>query len=178
MPSQITISAIESKVFKQSTPGYDSEEVDTFLDDICDEMERMINESGKLQQQLREAQMTIQRLQQQQAAKPQEAPRSAAPAAPESDAGFTQSQEESFREILVLAQKVKNETIQAAQEKASKMLEEAEQKASEQLAPIEEKKESLNRQVEALKQTVADYRSRFEALLQAQQEALDKVSDM
>ena len=56
MQQQITIDAIESKEFAIRKNGYDQDEVDAFLDDICDEMERQIGTINKLQQQLREAQ--------------------------------------------------------------------------------------------------------------------------
>ena len=49
---QITIDAIESKEFAIRKNGYDQDEVDSFLDDICDEMERQLGTINKLQQQL------------------------------------------------------------------------------------------------------------------------------
>ena len=41
-----------------------------------------------------------------------------------------------------------------------------------------EEKEALTRQVGELKKTAQEYRARFEELLQAQQEALEKASDL
>ena len=61
MAQQITIQAIEQKEFRTKARGYDPEEVDTFLDDICDEMERQQNTIASLQQQVREAQNAAQR---------------------------------------------------------------------------------------------------------------------
>ena len=91
---QITIDAIESKEFAIRKNGYDQDEVDSFLDDICDEMERQLGTINKLQQQLREAQTA--------AARPVPVP-AAASVSPQSEAAF--------REILEMAQKVKEETI-------------------------------------------------------------------
>ena len=89
---QITIDAIESKEFAIRKNGYDQDEVDSFLDDICDEMERQLGTINKLQQQLREAQTA--------AARPVPVP-AAASVSPQSEAAF--------REILEMAQKVKAE---------------------------------------------------------------------
>ena len=83
-----------------------------------------------------------------------------------------------FREILEMAQKVKNETIAAAEAKAAAIVAKAEEEAADKLGSLSEEKEKLTGQVEALKTAAADYRAKFEALLQAQQEAMEKASDL
>ena len=165
---QITIEMIETKEFKTKPRGYDPQEVDEFLDAICDEMARQLDEIQSLQQQLAAAK----------AARPApvtEAPTQqikpvvARPAAvPDSD----------FREILEMAQKVKNETIAAAEAKAAAFVAKAEEEAADKLGSLSEEKEKLTGQVEALKTAAAEYRAQFEALLQAQQEAMEKASDL
>ena len=108
---QITIEMIETKEFKTKPRGYDPQEVDEFLDAICDEMVRQLDQIAALQQQLAAAK----------AARPvveaptqQVKPIVAAPVKPVPDADF--------REILEMAQKVKNETIAAAEAKAEEIL--------------------------------------------------------
>lgn len=169
---QITIEMIETKEFKTKPRGYDPQEVDEFLDAICDEMARQLDEIQSLQQQLAAAK----------AARPAPAPApvteaptqqikpvTARPAAvPDSD----------FREILEMAQKVKNETIAAAEAKAAAIVAKAEEEAADKLGSLSEEKEKLTDQVEALKTAAAEYRAKFEALLQAQQEAMEKASDL
>ena len=83
-----------------------------------------------------------------------------------------------FREILEMAQKVKNETIVAAEAKAAAIVAKAEEEAADKLGSLSEEKEKLTGQVEALKTAAAEYRAKFEALLQAQQEAMEKASDL
>ena len=83
-----------------------------------------------------------------------------------------------FREILEMAQKVKNETIAAAEAKAAAIVAKAEEEAADKLGSLSEEKEKLTDQVEALKTAAAEYRAKFEALLQAQQEAMEKASDL
>ena len=171
---QITIEMIETKEFKTKPRGYDPQEVDEFLDAICDEMARQLDEIQSLQQQLAAAK----------AARPAPAP---APA-PVTEAPTQQIKpvtarpaavpDSDFREILEMAQKVKNETIAAAEAKAAAIVAKAEEEAADKLASLSEEKEKLTGQVEALKTAAAEYRAKFEALLQAQQEAMEKASDL
>ena len=125
---QITIEMIETKEFKTKPRGYDPQEVDEFLDAICDEMARQLDEIQSLQQQLAAAK----------AARP--APVTEAPtqqikpvvarpvAVPDSD----------FRDILEMAQKVKNETITAAEAKAAAIVAKAEEEAADKLGSLSE----------------------------------------
>ena len=83
-----------------------------------------------------------------------------------------------FREILEMAQKVKSETIAAAEAKAAAIVAKAEEEAADKLGSLSEEKEKLTGQVAALKTAAAEYRAKFEALLQAQQEAMEKASDL
>ena len=171
---QITIEMIETKEFKTKPRGYDPQEVDEFLDAICDEMARQLDEIQSLQQQLAAAK----------AARPAPAP---APA-PVTEAPTQQIKpvvarpaavpDSDFREILEMAQKVKNETIAAAEAKAAAIVAKAEEEAADKLGSLSEEKEKLTDQVEALKTAAAEYRAKFEALLQAQQEAMEKASDL
>lgn len=165
---QITIEMIETKEFKTKPRGYDPQEVDEFLDAICDEMVRQMDQIAALQQQLAAAK----------AARPvveaptqQVRPVVAAPvkaAVPDAD----------FREILEMAQKVKSETIAAAEAKAEEIIAKAKEEAAAKLDNLDVEKESLVKQVAALKEAASDYRTKFEALLQAQQEAIEKASDL
>ena len=96
---QITIEMIESKEFKIRPKGYDQQEVDEFLDAICDEMAAQQDQIQSLQQQLMSAQ----------------AKRPAPVAAPAAQPVVTADATNSLKEILEMAQKVKSETIAAAE---------------------------------------------------------------
>lgn len=157
---KITVDLISSKEFSIESKGYNRKEVDEFLDDICDEMERMEAEIKDLKQKtsvVRES-----------------APAPAAPATP----AVSAQDENSFREILEMAQKVKDETIRKAKEDAEAIRARAEAEATDRLDGLNEEKDQLTRQVSALKTAAADYRTKFEQLLQAQQEALEKAADL
>ncbi len=135
--------------------GYDQQQVDEFLDDVCDEMERMEAEIKDLRQKTTVV-------------------RSAAPAT----SSVSAENENSFREILEMAQKVKDETIRKAREDAEAIRTRAEAEATDRLNGLKEEKESLTRQVNALKAAAAEYRTKFEQLLQAQQEAMEKAAEL
>ena len=152
---KITVEEISRKEFSFANKGYNQKEVDDFLDDICDEIERMENEIMDLRQKTTAVR----------------------PAAQE-DSGISAENEESFREVLALAVQVKEETLRKAREDAEAIRTKAETEANERLDGLSDERKSLEAEVAALKKTAADYRAQFEALLQAQQEALDKASGL
>ena len=167
---KVTIETIESKEFKVKPRGYDQVEVDEFLDEICDEMAVQLDQIQSLQQQLMTAQ--AQRPAATEAPVSRPAVNFAKPVAP------AQDHSDSFREILEMAQKVKDETIASAQKQADDILAEAQLKADEKLHNLQSERDELQKQLVDLKAAAADYRARFESLLQAQQEALEKASNL
>ena len=151
---KITVEEISRKEFSFANKGYNQKEVDDFLDDICDEIERMENEIMDLRQ------------------------KTTAVRPAQEDTGISAENEESFREVLALAVQVKEETLRKAREDAEAIRVKAETEANERLDGLSDERKSLEAEVAALKKTAADYRAQFEALLQAQQEALDKASGL
>ena len=151
---RITVDTITTKEFSFETKGYNRKEVDDFLDDISDEMERMEGEIMDLKQKT-----------------------TAVRPAQESTAVSSEN-EQNFREVLALAVQVKDETLRKAKEDAEAIRAKAETEASEKLDGLAEERKSLEAEVAALRKTAADYRAKFEALLQAQQAALEKASDL
>ena len=133
--------------------------MDEFLDDICDEMERMEAEIKDLRQKTT-------------------AVRPAQPAAAAASAEPGEDITNQFREILTTAQQVKDETIRKAKEDAAAIRAKAEAEATERLDGLKEEKDALTRQITELKTTAANYRKQFEELLQAQQEALEKATEL
>ena len=153
--SKITVEEISSKQFSIVNRGYNEKEVDDFLDDICDEMERMENEIIDLRQKTSMTRPVVQE-----------------------SSGVDSETEKSFREVLAMAVQVKDETLRKAREDAEAIRAKAETEATERLDGLAEERQALEQEVAALKKTAADYRAQFEALLQAQQEALDKATGL
>ena len=154
---RITADVIADKEFTIETRGYSREEVDTFLDLICEELDRLNNEIQDLHQKT-----TI--------------VRQPAPAA--ETAGASREDEGRFREILEMAATVKEETIRKAREDAEAIRLKAETEASERLNGLAEEREALEKEVAALKETAMNYRRKFEELLSAQQDALEKATGL
>ena len=156
----ITVDLISTKEFSHVSKGYNPKEVDEFLDDICDEMERMEAEIKDLRQKttsIRPAQ-----------------PAAEVPASREPSEDITNQ----FKEILTTAQQVKDETLRKAREDAEAIRAKAEAEATERLDGLSEERDALTKQISELKATAASYRQQFEQLLQAQQEALEKATDL
>ena len=156
---RVTVDLISTKEFSHVSKGYNPKEVDEFLDDICDEMERMEAEIKDLRQKTT-------------------AVRPAQPAAAAASAEPGEDITNQFREILTTAQQVKDETIRKAKEDAAAIRAKAEAEATERLDGLKEEKDALTRQITELKTTAANYRKQFEELLQAQQEALEKATEL
>ena len=152
--ARITVDLITSKEFSLENKGYNRREVDTFLDDICEELERMEEEIRDLKQ------------------------KTTAVHPPEQPAPDAAQETNSFREILEMAQKVKDETIRKAKEDAEAIRAKAETEAAERLEGLGEERSAAEKEIAGLKEAAAEYRRRFEELLQAQQDALEKASDL
>ncbi len=154
---RITADVIAEKEVTIESRGYSKNEVDTFLDLICEEMDRLNNEIQDLRQKTTMV-------------------RPAAPAAESS--GVSRENEDRFREILEMAATVKDETIRKAREDAEAIRLKAETEAGERLNGLAKEQEDLEKEVSALRQAAADYRRQFEELLHAQQEALEKATGL
>ena len=153
---RITSEVIAEKEFTIANRGYNQEEVDTFLDLICEELDRLNNEIQDMRQKT-----TMVR-----------------PSAPAAESSVSREDENKFREILEMAATVKEETIRKAREDAEAIRLKAETEANERLNGLAEEREVLEKEVNALKETAAEYKRQFEELLHAQQEALEKATGL
>lgn len=162
MEERITIEVIESKEFHRENGGYSSKEVDSFLDQICDEMELMLEEIDSLQKKLDLA----------------EARARMTPAQPAPQPVQTAPSAQSAVDILEMAQRVKDETIAAAEKKAEEIIAHAKDEAKAKLGTLEDERASLTIQVENLKKSAVDFRDNLAALLKAHQDVLDKTEGL
>lgn len=158
---KITIEEIESKEFHIASRGYNQHEVDEFLDSICDELERQEAEIEGLKQENN-------RLRNQ--AVPQVAQTPAAQ--------MTDATEGTFREILEMAQRVKESTIADAKAKAEEIIANAENEVKGRLGNLGEEKEKLAEELESLRAAVREYKEKFADAISVAREALDLASDL
>ena len=157
---KITIDVIETKEFTVAARGYNQHEVDEFLDSICDELERMENETDALKRE-------IDRLKDLVTPRPDGGvQRYAEPAAPAGADG-------TFREILEMAQRVKEQTIADAREKAAEIIANAEIEVKARMGSINAEKEAMEAELEAMKAAAQEYKAKFAELLALAHDALD-----
>lgn len=170
---RITIEMIEQKEFKQKVRGYDPDEVDAFLDAICDEIIALQDEIDALNLKVSQAQPAP-------AARPQPVPvpvpeppkpRPIAPTLSDDDT-------ESLKAILLNAQKVSDQTIKDAHERAEALVEKARAEADKKLGSLEREQEQLQAHIQTLKQTAKDYRDRFNQLLEDQKHILASQKEL
>lgn len=163
---RISIETIETKEFHVAARGYNQHEVDEFLDSICDELERMENELDALKAEndrLKHQAMPQDRRNEQPAP---------APVAPET------TPEGTFREILEMALRVKDETIADAQAKAAKIVEDAEMQVKARMGNLSAEKDGLEAQVASMKAAAQNYKAQFADMLALAQDALDAAKEL
>ena len=149
MEDRITVDTILDKKFSTVAKGFNQQEVDAFLDQICDEFDKRDAEMNALRQEIAQLKATQARGG---ATVPQQN-------RPETDT------DDSFREILEMAKRVKDQTIADAQAKASQILENAETEARKQLSDLTQQKNDLTAQLETLKATAKTYYDQAQSAL-------------
>lgn len=157
---RLTIEDIETKQFRLVARGYEQREVDEFLDSICDELELLQGEMDGLKRQLDLAHAEARKA--------------------EAASGFVRPAEESeedgsFREILSMAQRVKEQTIADAEAKAAEILANAETEVTARLGGLMEEKERLEKAVEELKASAGEYREKLTQMVRTNQEMLERL---
>ena len=156
---KITIDVIETKEFTVVNRGYNQHEVDEFLDSICDEMERAEAETAALKQRIDELEHPVE-------PKPGIVPRPVEPVAPAGADG-------TFKEILEMALRVKDQTIADAREKAAEIIANAEIEVKARMGSINAEKEAMEAELEAMKAAAQEYKAKFAELLAMAHDALD-----
>jgi len=159
---RLTIADIEMKQFRLVARGYEQREVDEFLDSICDEMELLQGEIDELKRKLEMANAETR--------KAEAAGGFVRPA--ETDA----KAENSFREILEMAQRVKEQTIADAQNKADEIIANAQTEANARLGGLAEERDRLEMIVGQLKTSAKEYKAKITDLLKIHQEALEQIA--
>ena len=153
----VTIEMIQEKEFRRQANGYDTNEVDDLLDDIMDEMEAREHELKDLRARLAQAQ-----------ADAEKAPRAAEP----------KDDSESARVLLANAQRVYDQTVADAQNRAAEILAKAQEDADRAAANARKETQSLNDQLDTLRSAVADYRARFQRLVDDQMHVLKAETEL
>ena len=161
----ITPADIEQLTFSPSKHGYDTEEVDAFLEQLTGEVSAMLQKMADLksrlnasEQQLAAAQAQVAELRDQQAA----APAPVVEPAP-STLGASESQ---ISKVLIVAQQSADKIVYEARESADQIRTEADQKAREVIRQALAEKQNELDEIDRLKASREEFRTEYKNLLQ------------
>ena len=191
----ITVQMIENKEFSTAPMGYKRKEVDMFLDEICDEMDRMTEEIQTLQLKLSQASQsagTASFRNQRAAGRPAAtvpAPLEAEeePAEPEAPAEKApEPRKEPLRPdisteataLLRTAQRVYDETIRDAKDEAKRIVDEAQAKVDDQFKLQQKERDEMDEALHTLRASAAEYKRKLQNLLNSQQKLLDDAAGL
>ena len=169
----ITPADIEAQSFspcKRGQDGYNTDEVDAFLEELSGEVDAMLQKIADLksrlnstEQQLAAANAQIASLEEQQSSA---APSTAItqPAIP--TVNFNTASEEQISRVLIVAQQSADKMVDEARDNADRIRNEADQKAREVIRQALAEKQNELDEIDRLKQSREDFRSEYKKLLQ------------
>ena len=171
----ITPADIEQQTFSPSKHGYDTEEVDNFLEQISGEVDAMLQKIADLksrlnntEQQLAAAQAEAQSLQEQVAsgaAAPAATVIAPAPVA-EPQQNSMQASEHQISQVLIVAQQSADKLVEDARENAERIRNDADAKAREVIRQALAEKQNELDEIDRLKSSREEFRSEYKKLLQ------------
>ncbi len=171
----ITPADIEQQTFSPSKHGYDTEEVDNFLEQLSGEVDAMLQKIADLksrltntESQLAAAQAEAQSLSEQLAAA------SAAPSAtviapapaPEPVQNTMQASEHQISQVLIVAQQSADKLVEDARENAERIRNDADAKAREVIRQALAEKQNELDEIDRLKSSREEFRAEYKKLLQ------------
>jgi cell division initiation protein len=145
---KLTALDIHHKEFRHSLRGYSEEEVDGFLDQVADEVDRLFKENIDLSEKLEQANERVRSY---------------------------QMMESTLNNTLVSAQRSAEEIVNKAGLEADGMLRDAELKAKEIVHNALSKKQTVANELIRIKQAEERFRDGYRAVLEAQLRGIDEV---
>lgn len=163
----ITPADIEQLTFSPSKHGYDTDEVDSFLEQLSGEVDAMLQKIAELkgrlntsEQQLAASQAQVQQLQDQ-----VQNPSFQAPVASQPAPDYSAS-EHQISQALIVAQQSADKIVADAKENAEKIRNEADQKAREVIRQALAEKQNELDEIDRLKQSREEFRAEYKDLIQ------------
>ncbi len=163
----ITPADIEQQTFSPSKHGYDTEEVDNFLEQLSAEVDAMLQKiadlKGRLtstEQQLSAAQAQIASLEERGAATV------AAPAPAPAPVDTITASERQISQVLIVAQQSADKLVAEARDNAEKIRNDADAKAREVIRQALAEKQNELDEIDRLKASREEFRAEYKKLLQ------------
>ncbi|WP_028264122.1 DivIVA domain-containing protein [Atopobium fossor] len=168
----ITPADIDQLTFSPSKHGYDTEEVDAFLEQLSGELDAMLQKIADLKGRLNNSEQQLAAAQDQVAQLTEQAAEASSYMTPEASAVVTPAQsdvnasEAQISRVLIVAQQSADQIVADAKESADKIRTEADQRAREVIrAALAEKQNELD-EIDRLKASREEFRSEYKTLLQ------------
>jgi len=166
----ITVKDIEQKEFAYKGAGYDPYDVDSYLDQICDEMLALQEHIDKLELELAKAR-TI-----------EGSEAAIMPAQPvvttSQDMEPVRKASETLERILLNAQRICDEAEENAKKRAAEAEEEAKARVKEMIGNAREEKEMMEKELKTLKVAAANYKKRFLGLISEYKSLIEGEEDL
>jgi cell division initiation protein len=169
----ITPADIEQLTFSPSKHGYDTEEVDSFLEQCAGEVDGMLQKiadlKGRLttsESQLAAAQAQVTSLQQELASNASSTSGTTIAPVAEPMSGVSSASEHQISQALIVAQQSADRIVAEAKESSDHIREEADQKAREVIRQALAEKQNELDEIDRLKQSREDFRTEYKGLLQ------------
>lgn len=139
---------IQHKEFRRAIRGYNEEEVDSFLDEVVKEFERLFNENIELKEKYEKANEKLKQY---------------------------EGLEQTLQKTLLTAQQAADEIQNNAKKEAELIIKDAEVKAKELVQQVASNKHTLEKEALALKEAERNFIDKFQELLNTFKETLDKI---
>lgn len=144
----ITPNEISNKEFKKIFRGYNTDEVDDFLEQIVDDYEKIFKENVTLKEEISNLRENI---------------------------AHYSNMEQTLQNTLLLAQTAAEQAKENCRKETEIIIKEAQEKALEIVHDAEHKTLEINKQYEILKNEFTMFKSRFKGLLEAELGSIDKL---
>lgn len=173
----ITLDTIVNKVFKVVKNGYDNNEVESFLDEILEEMENREAQTNQLKEQVATLTRELEEARAQLAARPavQAAP---APIAQPIKVTEDRHATESFELVLTKAKGAYEEIVSAADARADEIIRKANEEASSIRTNAESQIADLTGKLDALRRQTTSYCDSLKKMIDQQNASMDQIKKL
>lgn len=137
---------VQRKEFSRAMRGYKESEVDLFLNEVMETLEKYVNENLELKERLERSEKDINRY---------------------------AMMERTLSETLVVAKKTADDLMSGAQQKAELIIQTAEEEARRRVHEIDQELQAVKARQEEARRELITYRARFRTMVQAQLEMLE-----
>lgn len=137
---------VQRKEFSRAMRGYKEPEVDLFLNEVMETLEKYVNENLELKERLERSEKDLHRY---------------------------SLMERTLSETLVIAKKTADDLMAGAQQKAELIIQTAEEEAKRRVHETEQEHTAVKSRYEEARRELITYRTRFRSMVQAQLEMLE-----